>query len=297
MKKIAIPALLLTFSMNVFAANQKDYKVTFDFLDFNNISNGTGGSGGGSEPFATEGQTYSSGLSTYDSGDPLASDDSAWIVQNYINEEKTDFNIILNGQNLYSESINIGNLSTMNSKDQITVSYDGKHYTLTRGNLVDDGTLTGDREYKSYEINVSGVVENSDPVSVISFRPSSLSGCKPYKSGESYVRLFVDKKGDLKFYDYTSSAMYKVKNSDGTYHTYKAAGYNGFGLVPEKGEFTTVPIGSASPSPSLTIWDNVNIENNIYEIYNDYNVRKYYSSSTYSYNEYQVCFRLKYTLW
>lgn len=47
MKKIAIPALLLTFSMNVFAANQKDYKVTFDFLDFNNISNGTGGSGGG----------------------------------------------------------------------------------------------------------------------------------------------------------------------------------------------------------------------------------------------------------
>ena len=100
MKKIAIPALLLTFSMNVFSANQDNYRVTFDFLDFNNLTTGSGSGGSGSEEFATEGQTYSSGLSTYDSGDPLTSDDSAWIVQNYISEEKTDFNIILNGQNL-----------------------------------------------------------------------------------------------------------------------------------------------------------------------------------------------------
>jgi len=245
--------------MNVFAANQNNYRVTFDFLDFNNLSNDSNNTGSGSEEFATEGQTYSSSLSTYNSGDSLSSDDSAWIVQNYENEEKTDFNVILNGQNLFSESIAIGNLSTMNSKDQITVSYDGKHYNLTRGNLVDSGVLSGDREYKSYEITVSSIVENSDPVAATSFRPSSFSGCKPYKSGESYVRVFVDKKGDIKPYDYTSSAMYKVKRSDGTYHTYKAKGYSGSGLVPEKGEFTTAPIGTASASPNLTIWNNVTL--------------------------------------
>ncbi len=291
MKKIAIPALLLTFSMNVFSANQDNYRVTFDFLDFNNLTTGSGSGGSGSEEFATEGQTYSSSLSTYNSGDPLSSDDSGWIVQNYQNEEKTDFNIILNGQNLYSESINIGNLSTMNKEEQVTVSYDGSHYVLTRGNLVDSGTLSGDRSYKSYDVTVSSITENSDPVQAMSFEPIPLNGCKGYNvgsGGSKLVSVYYDKDGDEP-YTYTARARYSEEYSDGTFQEFKEIGHEGYGITDSRGanSFTT----------SLTTWNNVNIENHIYTISRGSTVRNSRDNSLESWYYYDICFNQTGTLW
>ena len=291
MKKIAIPALLLTFSMNVFSANQDNYRVTFDFLDFNNLTTGSGSGGSGSGEFATEGQTYSSSLSTYNSGDPLSSDDSGWIVQNYQNEEKTDFNIILNGQNLYSEAINIGDLSTMNKEDQVTVSYDGSHYVLTRGSLVDSGTLSGDRSYKSYDVTVSSITENSDPVQAMSFEPVPLSGCKGYNvgsGGSKLVSVYYDKDGDEP-YTYTARANYSEELSDGTFINFKEVGYDGYGITDSK--------GASSFSTSLTTWNNINIENHIYTIYRGSTVRNSRDNSLESWYYYDICFSQTGSLW
>jgi hypothetical protein len=261
MKKILLITSIFLLSSNSFA----DYKIQFNkkTMDIPEPSIPA--------PLAEEGECFGYGVSAQYDGKVLTENDSRWVTQDYDNNlNKSDIHIILKGKILYQNSFNIKDLSTVFEKDEITINYEGRHYTLNKSREIGNGN-TLNRKFYNHEICVSNVSINDAPVSEISFEPTPYSGCY----GEDGNSFDID--------NHISSYAPGVTCS--SYYC-SIAKLEGNSITP-----------LAKENYRKTTWYNVNIENHIYTV----SKGKLMTSRSYSYAGdsyyYGVCLNKTGSLW